>query len=107
MAVIPRSAFFADRTSCAVRGDYTGSFASLRATKRWMSDLFPKFLARVFRVQLRQFAQQFFGAFVPRHRYGDGDLNDLIPARAFFCCRRHALLPKPQFLAGLRSRRNL
>src|SRR5579863_9391896 len=68
--------------------------------------LAPQLRAWVFRIQLGQFAQQFLGALVARHGDSHGNLDDFIPARAFFCGRRHAFFPQPQLLAGLRPLRD-
>src|SRR5579863_7120133 len=73
----------------------------------WRLDFGPQVRARVLRIQLRQLPQQFLRPLVARHGYGHSDLDNLIPAHAFFRRRRHTLLPQPQFLTRLRSRRNL
>src|SRR5947207_5319956 len=70
------------------------------------SNVLPKFRARIFGIQAGKFAQNFFGALVPRH----GDiylyLDDLIAARALFCCGRDAFFPQAQLLTRLCSRRD-
>src|SRR5712671_851356 len=48
-------------------------------------DFFPEFFPRIFRVQLSQFAKQFFSPLVARHRDGYRDLDDLVAAFAVFC----------------------
>jgi hypothetical protein len=70
-------------------------------------DLAPELRPRILRIKLSQLPQQFFSLLVPRHRHGDLDLDNLIPARAFLGGRRNTLLAQPQLLPRLRSRSNL
>src|ERR1019366_9572937 len=67
----------------------------------------PKLLPRVFRIELGQFSQQFFSLLVARHRDSDLHLDNLVPARAVFGSRRHALFAQPKLLSRLRPGRNL
>src|SRR6202140_5152130 len=87
------------------------SFALRRMTRFGWGEIFldfrPQLGAWIFRIQFCQFAEQFFRPLVARHGHGHGDLDDLIPARAFLRCRGHTLFPQAQLLSGLRSRRNL
>ena len=53
-------------------------------------DLTPKFLSRIFWIELAQFAQQFFRLLVSRHRDRNPDFDDLISAHSVLSRRGHA-----------------
>src|ERR1700722_11756792 len=72
-----------------------------------MLDALPKLRAWVFRIQLRQLAQDFLGALVAGHGYGGLDLDDLISAGTILGGGWNPLFPQAKLLAGLGSRRNL
>ncbi len=52
----------------------------LLAHPRKSLDLPPKFGARIVGIEPRQFAQQFFGLFITRHRHGNFDFHNFIAA---------------------------
>src|SRR6202171_143423 len=70
------------------------------------SNVLPEVCPRIFGIQAGQFAQNFFGALIPRH----GDiylyLNDFIAACTLFGGGRHAFFPQAQLLTGLCPGRN-
>ena len=69
--------------------DGTGHFGFVTVARL---NLLPQFFSRIFRIQLGQLPQQFFGSLVAWHGPGDGDLDNLVPAHAVLRGRRHALL---------------
>jgi len=58
---------------------------AVRRDTRRALDFTPEFGARIFRVELGEFAQKFFGAFVVRHWNVNGNLDDLVAAHTFAC----------------------
>src|SRR5579863_8081331 len=70
-------------------------------------DVLPEFRARIFGIQLCQFAQNFLRTLVARHGDSGLDFDDLISACALLGGRWNALLAQPKLLARLGSRRNL
>src|SRR6267378_4410295 len=70
-------------------------------------NLLPKLFPGIFRIELRQFPQQFFRFFVVRHRHGNFHFDNLVPALSILSRRRYTFLAQPQLLPRLRSRRNL
>src|SRR2546425_900129 len=72
----------------------------------WLKIL-EQFRSGILGVELRQFAQQFLRLFIAWHWNCHLNFDNLVSAAAFFRGRRHALFPQPEFLAALRSRRDL
>src|SRR5436309_13482614 len=70
------------------------------------SNVFPEVGARILRIQAGKFAQNFFGALIPRHGDIHLYLDDLIAACALFGSRRHAFFPQAKLLTGLCPRRD-
>src|SRR2546427_1284883 len=71
----------------------------------WLKIL-EQFRSGILGVELGQFAQELFCPFIARHRNCHLNFDNLVSAMAFFGRRWHALFPQPEFLAGLRSRRD-
>src|ERR1035441_10587666 len=72
-----------------------------------LSYLRQQFRPRILWIQLRQLAQNFLGALVLHPGHDHLYLDDLVSTHAFPRRARHTLLTQPQFLSGLRPRRNL
>src|SRR5947199_785478 len=71
----------------------------------WLKIL-EQFRSGILGVELGQFAQELFCLFIAWHWNCDLHFDNLVSAMAFFGRRWHALFPQPEFLAGLRSRRD-
>src|ERR1041385_2679940 len=80
-------------------------YAALDFT-RAISHLCPDFLARIFRIELRQFAQNFLSAFVVHLRRLNHDLHNLIAALVTPRVE-YAAFPQPELLPVLRPLRHL
>src|SRR6266568_5610013 len=70
------------------------------------SNVLPEVPAGIFGIQAGKFAQNFFGALIPRHGDIHLYLNDLIAACALFGCGWDTFFPQAELLTGLCPRRD-
>src|SRR5947209_20031222 len=70
-------------------------------------DFRPELGARVVGIEPSQFAEEFLGFLVTRHRDGDLDLHDFVPALVLTGRRGNSLLPQTELLAARSEERRV